>query len=88
MSELEELRKQIDQADAEILGGFKKRLEVCRKIAEYKKENGLPVFDAEREKQVIQNRRAALDLPQTEELFDCIMKICRNYQHSVSEDEK
>ena len=48
---LEELRKQMDSADAELLKQFERRMDVAAQIAEYKRDNGLPVLDAGRERQ-------------------------------------
>lgn len=46
---LEELRAQIDTVDAELLQLFLQRLAVSEQIGDYKKENGLPVLDAQRQ---------------------------------------
>lgn len=55
--DLNELRNQIDNIDSEILSLFARRMEVCRSVAEYKKEHALPVMQGGREKQVIENIR-------------------------------
>lgn len=55
---LQELRNQIDDIDSEILKLFSKRMEVCRGVAEYKKEHDLPVMQGGREKQVLERVRA------------------------------
>ena len=51
--DLKELRDQIDIIDSDILSLFMKRMELCRGVAEYKKQNNLPVFQGGREQQVI-----------------------------------
>lgn len=56
--DLKELRNQIDDIDSEILKLFSKRMEVCRGVAEYKKEHDLPVMQGGREKQVLERVRA------------------------------
>ena len=56
--DLNQLRNQIDDIDSEILSLFSRRMEVCRNVAEYKKENHLPVMQGGREKQVIERVRA------------------------------
>lgn len=56
--DLNELRNQIDSIDSDILELFAKRMEVCRKVAEYKKVNNLPVMQGGREKQIIERVRA------------------------------
>ncbi len=56
--DLQELRNQIDGIDSDILKLFSKRMEVCRCVADYKKEHDLPVMQGGREKQVIERVRA------------------------------
>ena len=48
---IEELRAQIDAADEQLLAAFSKRMEIAGKIADYKREKGLPVLDSSRERQ-------------------------------------
>ena len=47
--ELQELRNEINAIDDEMLALLERRLAVCRAIAEYKRQNGLPVRDPARE---------------------------------------
>lgn len=47
--ELQELRDEINTIDGEMLALLERRLAVCRAIAEYKRQNGLPVRDPARE---------------------------------------
>ena len=48
---LDELRKEIDKIDNEMIKLFEKRMDVAVKIAEYKKKNGLKVLDSARQRQ-------------------------------------
>ena len=49
--DLNQLRNDIDKLDKEILSAFEKRMDLCRQVALYKKENNLPIFrKAERRK--------------------------------------
>ncbi len=52
---LEELRKQIDKLDKQILDLLNKRAEVALKIGEIKRQKGLKFFDPVREKKLINN---------------------------------
>lgn len=47
--EIENLRKQIDKIDDEMLKLYEKRMDVCYKVGEYKKENQLSSYDPDRE---------------------------------------
>ena len=49
MEDLQELRKQIDQIDQEMVRLFEARMDVCRQVAEYKIANGKKVLDRSRE---------------------------------------
>lgn len=51
---LEELRLEIDKIDTELIQLFEKRMRVAESVAEYKRENGLPVLDASREEVKLQ----------------------------------
>ena len=50
MDKLIKAREIITEADREIARLFEKRMEAVRLVAEYKKVNGIPVEDKEREK--------------------------------------
>ncbi len=50
-----EYRAQIDRIDDEIVKLFAERMDVARKIADYKKENNLPITDTIREKQKVRD---------------------------------
>lgn len=49
MNDIELLRKQISEIDAEIIGLIALRQQVSKKIGEYKKAHNLPVLDSARE---------------------------------------
>ena len=51
MRDLNDIRKDIDAVDAEILAAFEKRIELSDQVAEYKRSKGLPVYAVEREKE-------------------------------------
>ncbi len=49
-----ELRQEIDKIDAEMVRLFCKRMDVAARIADYKKENNLPIPHPGREQEVLQ----------------------------------
>ncbi len=51
-NQLTELREKIDEVNEGLIKLLKYRFEITTKVAEYKKQKGLPIFDAEREEQV------------------------------------
>ena len=46
---LDDYREEIDRIDEQIIELFGRRMEVARRIGEYKKENGLNILDSARE---------------------------------------
>lgn len=52
---LDSARIQINEIDKEIVLCLEKRFNLVLQIGKYKKENNLPVYDEEREKNVIEN---------------------------------
>ncbi|MBQ5311029.1 MAG: chorismate mutase [Oscillospiraceae bacterium] len=55
--DLSSLRGEINEIDMQMLSLFEKRMEICRNIAVYKKEKGLPIYQDGREKEIINNVR-------------------------------
>lgn len=81
--DIEELRKRIDETDEKIVRLFEERLKIAAEIADYKKENGLPVFDSEREKSVVEKVTSKAGdeyAPYIKNLYEAIFKVSRSYQ--------
>ena len=53
MTKLEEARSIINRVDREMAQLFCERMDAARMVAEYKRETGMPIFDPEREAQVL-----------------------------------
>ena len=51
--ELKNLREQIDKVDEELLSLFLRRIQLSDEVADYKKEHGLAVYNAEREQEIL-----------------------------------
>ncbi|MBQ8569811.1 MAG: chorismate mutase [Oscillospiraceae bacterium] len=82
--DLTELRNRIDDIDSSILDLFVKRMNICRQVADYKRENNLPVMQGNREEQVLERIRklAPDDLADgSAVLFSEIMDISKCIQH-------
>ena len=45
MEDLKDIRKQITETDNQMAELFSKRMQLVAKVAEYKRVNGLPVYD-------------------------------------------
>lgn len=83
--DLQELRNNIDVTDEKILSLFMERMELCKGVADYKKQHNMPVFQGGREKQVIDRIKSltgdhALENG-TAALFTTIMDISKLLQN-------
>ncbi|MBR0467251.1 MAG: prephenate dehydratase [Clostridia bacterium] len=83
---IEDLRKDIDSSDKKIAEAFEKRMETAKKIAEYKKENGLPVLDLKRERAKL-NEIASLTKDELKdyirELYCLMFDLSKSYQNKT-----
>jgi Prephenate dehydratase len=84
---LEELRKEIDAIDDKIAELYGKRMETVKNIGLVKASKGLTIFDAGREKEVV-NRVTAKILPElgvyAKQLFNVIFDTSKAYQSRFS----
>ena len=87
MSQLDDLRREIDGLDQQLVRLFEARMDVTRRVGEYKLEHDLPVLDAGREREVLEKKRALLADPalsaDVTTLFETIMAISRRQQRRL-----
>lgn len=93
MSKLDDARLIINQCDKEMIELFKKRMSAAKMVAEYKKENNLPVLDSTREKILIESNLKLLDNSELETYYitfiDGMLKASKDYQQKlINEDLK
>lgn len=92
MSSINDARKKINEVDEKIAELFVQRMEAASTIAEYKKEHGLPVFDADREKEIINSVSKRIEneelRPYYINFIRDTMKISRSYQTKLIEGMK
>ncbi len=62
--QLNEIRKEIDILDNQILELIEERFELVKKVAQTKKKKGLPIRDIAREEEIINNKIQKTDLPE------------------------
>ena len=78
MSDLLQLRGEIDRIDREIVRLFEQRMEVTDEVGRYKIENGKKVFDREREREKIETVKGLVEgdfnKHAVAELFEQLMK--------------
>jgi len=87
MTDLEDYRKELDAIDQDLVSLFEKRLAVSKKIGTYKKNNSLPVYDKERERQVLlQNIKLITDKDSEVQLLhflETVLDLSKEVQKDV-----
>ena len=87
MKELQDIRKELDAVDAELVKLFERRMEISREVAAYKIAHGMPVLDRGREERVLASRAEKLQDVYWEKdvraLYECIMALSRAEQEKL-----
>ena len=85
--DLDQIRKDIDQIDQELVALLEKRMVCVGQIVKYKKQEGLPVLDQGREREVLEKVGSLVTDEQyrmtIQAQFQDIMKHSRIYQEEV-----
>lgn len=87
--DLSQLRSEIDNIDDQLISLFGKRMEVAAKIGEYKKQNNMPIYvpNREREKLLDVSKKAGADMANyTRVLYSMIFELSRSYQSKLNLD--
>lgn len=88
MEGLDDYRKNIDELDKKITELFEKRMDIVLNVAEYKNKNGVPIFDRNRENEVIEKNLEYLKnkdyTKETRKFFIRLMEISRELEHRKS----
>ncbi|MCL1977354.1 MAG: chorismate mutase [Candidatus Bathyarchaeota archaeon] len=85
MEDIQTLRKRVDEIDDQIIKALSERITICRKIGEHKKQQGLPVQDQIREREVynkVKDKAAKFQLEpaRIEALYHEIVNMCSDIQ--------
>ncbi|MBE6037359.1 MAG: bifunctional chorismate mutase/prephenate dehydratase [Clostridiales bacterium] len=87
MDKLQEARSIINAVDKEIAALFSRRMEAAKMVAEYKGERGLPIFDAEREAQLIAHNSRYIEDDDIRSYYvnflQNLMDLSKQYQHRI-----
>lgn len=77
---IEDYRKQINEIDKKLATLLDERLDVCKKIGEYKKENNIPVLDSRREEEVFANIKTNAKHEEVVEIYKEIINQSKKVQ--------
>ena len=87
MEDLLQLRQEIDEIDQEMVRLFEKRMDVSRRVAEYKIANGKKILDCGREVQKLESlgelAHSDFNRHGVQELFQQIMSMSRKLQYQL-----
>ncbi len=81
--DLNEIRSEIDKVDQKLVDLFVERMNLSAQVADYKKENKLPIYVPSRERQKLQEvaAQAGSDMDNyTRVLYSMIFELSRSYQ--------
>lgn len=83
--DLQELRKEIDKIDDELIPLLMKRMDISEQVAKYKVQRGIPVLNSEREKQILDDvAEKCGDRGETiKTVFAATMDASRALQHKI-----
>ena len=88
--QIDTLREKIDQIDDALVRLFVERMYVAKQIAEYKKENNLPIYVPAREREKLQDvaSKAGNEMDDyIRSLYSMIFEISRSYQSKCNNQE-
>ncbi len=84
--DLKELRNKIDGIDKELVRLFAERMETAAAVGKYKQENGVPVFNREREREILNNMTGSVPEEMqsyTKTLYQTLFELSRSYQKRI-----
>ena len=80
---LNDIRKEIDGIDDQLVKLFVKRMDLSAKVADYKKENNLPIYVPAREREILMEvaKKAGPDMDNyARVLYSMLFELSRSYQ--------
>lgn len=87
MEELKNLRESIDSIDRQIQELFMERMVVVEKIANFKMENDMTVYDHTREDEIVRKNLDKLENSEYKdyykEVLETILKVSKEYQKAL-----
>ncbi|NLJ58993.1 MAG: chorismate mutase [Tissierellia bacterium] len=85
--ELDKIRREINNIDKEIVKLLEKRFNIVIEAGLYKRKNNLPIYDEERERQVVESCINLLEDKKhskcIDDIFFQIMRSCKDIQNDL-----
>lgn len=84
MADINKARQEINEIDGKMAELFCRRMDAVKEVGQYKKERGLPIFNFERERQVISEGAKRIDSPDYRDYYvnfiEYVMELSKRYQ--------
>ena len=92
MKELEELRRELDEVDRELVSLFERRMALAGQVAACNIAAGRPVLDRTREEAVLASRAAMLENhaweAEVRQLYETLMALSRGEQQRIMDRQE
>ena len=88
--DIQDMRREIDAIDAQLVQLFKQRMDVAAQIADYKKSENMPIFVPAREREKLADvaRKAGPEMDNyIRMLYTTIFELSRDYQRKRFDSE-
>jgi len=73
--DLQELRTEIDKIDQQLIQLIEQRMDISKKVAEYKKQHNLPIHDPVREQEILEKLSAKAGDDNKENIKELYIKL-------------
>ena len=87
MKDIKETRERINEIDKEMVRLFEERMDEAKEVFLYKRENNLPIFDKEREDEVLARNSELIEnkeyVKYYEEFMENLMNTSKKYQEDL-----
>ena len=92
VADINRARQEINEIDRQMAELFCKRMDAVKEVGQYKKERGLPIFNFERERQVVAAGAKRVDDPDYRDYYvnfiEYVMELSKRYQSRLMDGIK
>jgi len=89
--DLQQIREEIDAIDDELVQLLEKRMDMAVKVAEYKKQNNIPIYNPTREQEVLDRMAKKVSDDRVEaisKIYSLLFLLSRNEQEKLIKQEE
>ena len=89
--DLQQIREEIDAIDDELVQLLEKRMDMAVKVAEYKKQNNIPIYNPTREQEVLDRMAKKVSgdrVAAISKIYSLLFLLSRNEQEKLIKQEE